>query len=32
MSQVLPVNNIKWINSTSQFNENSMKNYNEENN
>ena len=31
MSQKLPVNNLKWIEETSQFNEDFIKNYNEEN-
>ena len=30
MSQKLPVNNFEWIKDTSQFNENFIKNYNEE--
>ena len=30
MSQKLPVNNFVWIKDTSQFNENFLKNYNEE--
>ena len=30
MSQKLPVNKFEWIEDTSQFNENFMKNYNEE--
>ena len=30
MSQNLPVNNIEWIKDTSQFNEDFIKNYNEE--
>ena len=30
MSQKLPVNNFKWIKDVSQFNENFIKNYNEE--
>ena len=30
MSQKLPVNNFKWIKDTSQFNEDFIKNYNEE--
>ena len=30
MSQKLPVNNFVWIESTSQFNEDFIKNYNEE--
>ena len=30
MSQKLSVNNFKWINDTSQFNEDFIKNYNEE--
>ena len=30
MSQKLPVNNFKWIEDTSQFNEDFIKNYNEE--
>ena len=30
MSQKLPVNNFEWIKDTSQFNEDFMKNYNEE--
>ena len=29
MSQKLPVNNFEWINNTSQFNEDFIKNYNE---
>ena len=29
MSQKLPVNNFEWIEETSQFNEDFMKNYNE---
>ena len=32
MSQKLPVNNFEWIENTSQFNENFIKNYNEESN
>ena len=31
MSQKLPVNNFEWIEETSQFNEDFMKNYNKEN-
>ena len=31
MSQKLPVNNFEWIKDTSQFNEDFIKNYNEEN-
>ena len=30
MSQNLPVNNFEWIEGTSQFNEDFIKNYNEE--
>ena len=30
MSQKLPVNNFDWIKDTSQFNEDFLKNYNEE--
>ena len=30
MSQKLPVNNFEWIKNTSQFNEDSIKSYNEE--
>ena len=30
MSQKLPVNNFEWIKDTSQFNEDLIKNYNEE--
>ena len=30
MSQKLPVNNLEWIKDTSQFNEDSIKNYNVE--
>ena len=30
MSQNLPVNNFEWIEDTSQFNEDSIKNYDEE--
>ena len=30
MSQNLPVNNFEWIENTSQFNEDFIKNYNEE--
>ena len=30
MSQKLPVNNSQWIKDTSQFNEDFIKNYNEE--
>ena len=30
MLQKLPVNNFEWIKDTSQFNENFIKNYNEE--
>ena len=30
MSQKLPVNNFEWIKDTSQFNEDFIKNYNEE--
>ena len=29
MSQKLPVNNFEWIRDTSQFNEDSIKGYNE---
>ena len=29
MSQKLPVNNVKWIKDTSQFNEDFIKSYNE---
>ena len=32
MSQKLPVYNFEWIENTSQFNEDFMKKYNEENN
>ena len=32
MSQKLPVNRFKWIEETSQFNEDFLKNYNEESN
>ena len=32
MSQTLPVNNIKWIKDTFQFNEDFIRNYNEESN
>ena len=32
MSQKLPVNNFKWIEETSQFNEDFLKSYNEESN
>ena len=32
MSQKLPVNNFEWTEETSQFNEDFIKNYNEENN
>ena len=32
MSQKLPVNNFEWIKDTSQFNEDFIKNYNEESN
>ena len=32
MSQKLPVNNVEWIEDTSQFNEDFIKNYNEESN
>ena len=31
MSQKLPVNNSEWIKDTSQFNEDFIKSYNEEN-
>ena len=31
MSQKLPVNNFEWTEETSQFNEDFIKNYNEEN-
>ena len=31
MSQKLPVNNFGWIEEPSQFNEDLIKNYNEEN-
>ena len=31
MSQKLPVNNFEWMEDTSQFNEDFIKNYNEEN-
>ena len=31
MSQTLPVNNFEWIKDTSQFNEDFIKKYNEEN-
>ena len=31
MSQNLPVNNFEWIEDTSQFDEDFIKNYNEEN-
>ena len=31
MSQKFPVNNFEWIKDTSQFNEELLKNYNEEN-
>ena len=31
MPQNLPVNNFEWIKDTSQFNEDFIKNYNEEN-
>ena len=31
MSQKLPVNNFEWIKDTSQFNEDFIKSYNEEN-
>ena len=31
MSQKLPVNNFEWIEETSQFNEDFIKNFNEEN-
>ena len=31
MSQKLPVNKFEWIGETSQFNEDSIKNYNEGN-
>ena len=30
MSHNLPVNNFEWVIETSQFNEDSIKNYNEE--
>ena len=30
MSQKLPVNNLQWMKDTSQFNEDVIKNYNEE--
>ena len=30
MSQKLPVNNLEWTEEISQFNENFIKNYNEE--
>ena len=30
MSQKLPVNNLGWIKNTSQFNNDFIKNYNEE--
>ena len=30
MSKKLPVNNFEWIEDTSQFNEDYIKNYNEE--
>ena len=30
MSQKLPVNNFEWIKDNSQFNEDFIKNYNEE--
>ena len=30
MSQKLPVNNFEWIENTSQFNEDFIKNYNDE--
>ena len=30
MSKKLPVNNFEWIKDTSQFNEDFIKNYNEE--
>ena len=30
MSPKVPVNNFEWIKDTSQFNENFLKNYNEE--
>ena len=30
MSQMLPVNNFKWTEDTSKFNENFIKNYNEQ--
>ena len=30
MSQKLPVNNFEWIKDTSQFNEDFIRNYNEE--
>ena len=32
MSQKLPANNFEWVRQTSQFNENFIKNYNEESN
>ena len=31
MSQKLPANGFKWVENTSQFNEDFMKNYNKEN-
>ena len=31
MSQKLPVNNFEWIEESSQFNEDFIKDYNEEN-
>ena len=30
ISQILPVNKFEWIEDTSQFNEDFIKNYNEE--
>ena len=30
MPRKLPVNNLEWINDTSQFNEDLIKNYNDE--
>ena len=30
MSQTVPVNNFEWINNTSQFNEDFIRNYNAE--
>ena len=32
MSQKLPVNNLEWMKDSSQFNEDFIKNYNEESN